>query len=65
MSADDVRARLAEICGCDDDNETAHILEDALHRDVLLAIAEGAENGKELAKLALKSRDIDFSRWYA
>jgi len=41
-----------------------HIFEDKLHQDVLKAIANGAENPEKLAKEALKTFDIKFSRWY-
>jgi len=47
------------------DNELAHIKEDALREDVLDAIAAGATNAAELAEEALKSSDLDFTRWYA
>jgi hypothetical protein len=46
------------------DNETAHGLEDALWGDVLVAISEGADNPKELAKECLKTLKIVYARWY-
>jgi len=42
----------------------AHELEDAMTEKVLRAIAEGCDNGPELAKTALKSLDIEFDHWY-
>lgn len=53
---------LAILCG---DSEKAHLFEDRLRHDVLVAIATGAENAKELALAALASTDIQFVRWYA
>lgn len=47
------------------DDERAHSMEDALHQDVLKAIAEGATNGIELATEALKTKEIEFNRWCA
>lgn len=48
-----------------DDFEAAHSMEDRLHRAVLEAIIEGAENPKELAAKALESRKIRFERYFA
>lgn len=45
------------------DDDRAHTLEDALYVDVLRAIADGAGDAKQLAKDALKARDIAFNRW--
>ena len=47
------------------DSDRAHSAEDALYRDVLQAIADGATNAAELAAEALKTRELDFSRWCA
>jgi len=47
------------------DDEVAHILEDKLHIDVLEAIASGSGNAQELAKEALRTREVKFMRWYA
>lgn len=60
---EDAVAFLASIAG---DDEAAHSDEDALHRDVLTAIADGtAENPKEMARLALTTTHIEFERWMA
>lgn len=48
-----------------DDDEAAHIREDALRRDVLSAIADGAPNAAELAREALATSKIKFARWCA
>ena len=46
------------------DDERAHRSEDALFMAVLESIAEGSsENPKEMARLALTSRKIDFGRY--
>lgn len=47
------------------DPEVAHGKEDDLYLDVLVAIAEGAPNAKELAAEAIKTQGIDFPRWCA
>lgn len=44
------------------DPETAHMLEDRLHRDVLRWIADGASDAQTLATLALRSRELEFPR---
>lgn len=64
-----VRARLevirenAEEC----DHQTAHGNEDSLHRDVLRTIADGKniDPASDLARAALETYSIKFSRWYA
>jgi hypothetical protein len=48
------------------DDELAHMLEDALYRNVLHAIAEGrAKDPSACAAAALESDAIEFSRWCA
>lgn len=54
--------RAVDIYAARDDDEHAHNLEDALYIDVLQAIANGAPNAAELARDALRTQDIDFSR---
>lgn len=65
MSADDVRQRVEAIKAVMRDDEAAHSMEDELWRDVLKAIAAGATNAAELAAEALKTQELNFSRWYA
>lgn len=66
LTAEQVQAELDAIRAiAAHDDEGAHIAEDALYRKVLEAIADGAENAPTLARLALKTGEIDFSRWYA
>jgi hypothetical protein len=65
MTINEVRARVAKIESVKHDDEVAHDLEDALHLEVLEAIARGSKNAKALAVEALKSRTIEFQRWTA
>ncbi|MFP8960022.1 hypothetical protein ACLIYP_05530 [Streptomyces nanhaiensis] len=65
LTAEDIARRLAEIHAVQDDNEAAHGLEDALHRDVLAAIAAGAPDAELLAAAALRTETLDFGRWCA
>jgi hypothetical protein len=66
MTPDDVRERLEEIVTNARDPEAAHGMEDDLRAAVLQAIAEGScTDPVEAARLALRTSDIDFPRWYA
>ena len=47
------------------DNELAHKVTDRLWRNVLRSIARGESNAAELAREALKTEEIAFTRWYA
>jgi hypothetical protein len=62
MTVEDIRERVAIIRAQRDDDERAHGLEDQLHQDVLLFLAD---NGNALAREALTTLDIDFARWCA
>ncbi|MEH7652306.1 hypothetical protein [Bacillus safensis] len=67
MTVDDVRKRvegLRQIAEAEDD-EAAHGMEDELYIEVLGAIANGADNPEKLAAEALKTLEIEFSRWYS
>lgn len=44
--------------------ERDHMIEDWMHRNALRLFVAGDEGAKEIAVLALKSREIDFSRYY-
>jgi len=60
------QSMLREVEAKQDDNETAHAVENCLHEAVLLWIAEhGDEQSATLAKIALRTNDLDFRRWYA
>lgn len=65
MTAEDIARRLAEIHAVQHDDEVAHSMADALHQDVLAAIAAGAPEPQTLAAAALRTETIGFDRWYA
>lgn len=65
MELKEVKERIWEIKREADGNELAHQLEDSLWEDVLVAIGDGVDNPKQLAKECLKTLDIKFDRWYA
>ena len=65
MTVEEVNDAIAAIKKHDGDDEVQHIREDNLHREVLQAIAVGAQNGQELAVAALKTMNLGFSRWCA
>ncbi len=47
------------------DSEKAHALEDKLYRDVLAEVAKTETYCGELARAALKSKELEFGRWCA
>lgn len=64
MSPAIVEERLRAIHEARNDDELAHGLEDCLYFGVLKAIADSeCEDPVECARLAIKSKDIDFERW--
>ena len=65
MTVEEITRRVAEIRADVRDDERAHIAEDGLWRDVLRAIAAGAENPAQLAAAALTSLELDFGRYCA
>lgn len=69
MTPGDVKATVAAIRDLANDDEAAHADEDELHQAVLAFIAKGDHLGivdaVELAREALKTTEIKFSRWYA
>ena len=65
LTAEDIARRLADIHAVQDDDEVAHGKTDALHRDVLAAIAAGAPDAALLAAAALRTETLDFARWCA
>lgn len=62
-----VAERVAQIRAMAGDDEAAHCAEDALYGEVLAAIASDGctDDVREVAAAALKTQDIEFSRWYA
>lgn len=65
MKVEDVRRAVARIERASVDDEQAHAMEDALRDRVLRAIARGHEAPAELAREALQTSRVEFSRWYA
>jgi hypothetical protein len=65
MTPDSVWRRAQGIRLLSHDPEAAHAEEDQLWRDVLEAIANGAQNPIGLAHEALRTRQIKFPRWCA
>lgn len=67
MTTKDIEGRVAAIKqqAAEHDDESAHILEDALWQVVMEAIADGDPNASRLAAAALKTKDIKFARWCA
>ncbi|MBG9915251.1 hypothetical protein ABD67_10070 [Bacillus sonorensis] len=65
MTVDDVREFVEEIRLSADDDEVAHSMEDELYVAVLQAIVNGADNPGKLAAEALRTKNIEFSRWCA
>ena len=67
MTVEEVEKRVADIEAGKGDDEGAHAAEDDLWEAVLKAIASNQPSGYPhmLAAAALKTREIDFSRWCA
>lgn len=65
MTIKEVEKRVQAIRENVDDPESAHADEDNLYLDVLKAVARGSKHSIKLAKEAIKTRNIDFPRWYA
>ncbi len=65
MTEDEVRRRVAKIDEIADMPEKAHMEEDRLYRDVLNAIAAGADNAVGLAREALAVGHLDLVRCYS
>ena len=68
MDMNEVKRRLGEVeryCA-DGDDEMAHVTEKDLLRNLVIHVSlAGDARLKEMAKEALKSEDIEFSRWFA
>ena len=68
MTREDVARDVARIAALAGDAERQHSFEDALHVEVLRAIAAGnltAEQARELAAEALRTTELGFERWCA
>ena len=62
MQIAEIQRKVKKIESVKRDVEVAHLIEDKLFTDVLVAIASGADNPQELASEVLKSKEIDFPR---
>ncbi len=65
MDIEEIKKKLEYIKTIAKDDEGAHGEEDNLWKQVLEAIANGAEEAPRLAAEALKTRNINFRRWCA
>ncbi len=66
MTISDVKAAVEAVREVRSDWETAHWMEDDLHRKVLRAIADDTcEDARICAAEALKTKDIEFPRYCA
>ena len=66
LTVKDVIERVQKIFDIRGDDEMAHIHEEDLYLDVLKAIAEGkCDNPAACAREAVKTDEIQFSRWHA
>lgn len=59
------KVKSAAIHAKNGDDEYAHMAEKKAWEMALAAIEAGAPNAQELAKEALKTKSIEFARWYA
>jgi hypothetical protein len=64
MTPDEVSQRVIVISAHSDDPSQSHYEADALYRDVLKAIADGAADAPLLASRALRVEELDLTRWY-
>ncbi len=66
MTINECKNLLKEIKKHQDDDEKAHGMEDDFYSRVLSSIAaETAEDPVEMANIALKTKELKFSRWCA
>ena len=63
MNLELIKKYLNQIERCKSDNETAHALEDEMHKDFVTFVAKnGTPELKKMAKEILKSNKINFKR---
>ena len=65
MTVEQVREGVERVRAVAADDEQAHMSRDGIWLSVLRAIAEGMDDPQALARAALATEDIEFSRWYA
>ena len=65
MTIDDIKTKINQIKSVKTDDGFAHEIEDDLRDSFIKFVAEnGDENLKQMALEILKTKDIDFTRWY-
>lgn len=66
LTVADIQNDIEKIQQHSGDDEAMHSMEDSLHQNVLLAIAEGRCNDSAAcARAALETLKMDFARWRA
>lgn len=66
MTPEEIAVKVGYIRDIAGDDEAAHGREDALHQEVLQAIAEGrCADPAACARAALETTNIEFARWCA
>ena len=66
MTVEQIQERVRRIeATAQQNNAKGHQYEDDLYTDVLVAIAQGADNPAELARAALAATDLKFDRGYS
>lgn len=60
-----IKKRVEELEADHHDDEVAHSIEDSIRHDALEAIAFGAASPRDIARVALRTSKLDFSRWSA
>ena len=67
MTNQEIDERIARIKSESSNDERAHEMEKDLWEEVLVLVASGVPgcDAKYLAEKALKTRDLEFSRWFA
>lgn len=68
VTLQDVKERINNIVNEQWDDESAHCLEAGLYEDVLYTIAQNMITKEEMSLLAaeaIRTKAIDFSRWFA
>ncbi|MGM9908886.1 MAG: hypothetical protein ACI31O_03505 [Limosilactobacillus vaginalis] len=63
MKLTEVKDMVRNINDCKGDFEMAHEMEDDLYKDVLKEVVAGNPESKEMARIALQTREINFPRY--
>ena len=66
MTLEKIKERIRNIAKISDDDEIAHIEEDSLYFDFVKHISKtGNDEQRKMAIAILKTKKLNFSRWYA